>query len=115
MGVQLDTSMSNAIPVHQLRAPQRWLLLELLTQEGDGEDALHIHVLEQHPEAWSGTEEDNGAPWLTGNRLEIAKELCQLGLCRWLAVDLVTFTPMGRCVAENLAQRVIYGRFAQAS
>lgn len=107
--------MSNAIPVHQLRASQRWLLLELLTQEGDGEDALHINVLAQSPEAWSGTEEDDTAPWLAANRLDVARELCQLGLCRWLAVDLVTFTPMGRNVAEALAQRVIYGRFAQAS
>lgn len=107
--------MSNIIPVHQLRAAQRWLLVELLTQEGDGEDALHIGALAPQPEDWDVEDEEQASPWLSHQRMEVARELCQLGLCRWLAVDLVAFTPMGRSVAEALAQRLIYGRFAQAS
>lgn len=107
--------MSNVIPVHQLRAAQRWLLVELLTQEGDGEDALHLGALAPQPEDGAFEDEEDGSPWLSHQRMAIARELCQLGLCKWLAVDLVAFTPMGRCVAEALAQRLIYGRFAQAS
>lgn len=108
--------MSNVIPVHQLRAAQRWLLVELLTQEGDGEDALHLSTLDRtSADAPPEDDIDVDAPWFMQHRMEVARELCQLGLCRWLAVDLVGFTPLGRSVAEAVAQKLIYGTFARAS
>ncbi len=73
--------------VHTLSAPQRRMLLEMLTSERAGEDALFV-----------GT---------AFGRDRTGSELCRLRLSDWVDPERVIFTDYGRHVAELLATRLV--------
>lgn len=73
--------------VHTLSAPQRRMLLELLTSERAGEDVLYVgHVL---------------------GRDRTASGLCRLRMSDWVDDRNIIFTEYGRHVAETLASRLV--------
>jgi len=73
--------------VHTLTAPQRRMLLELLTSERAGEDALYV-----------------GAAM---GRDRTASGLCRLRMTDWVDGQNIIFTNYGRHVAETLATRMV--------
>lgn len=73
--------------VHVLTAAQRRMLLELLTSERAGEDALFVgHTL---------------------GRDRTASGLCRMRLSDWVDEENIIFTDYGRHVAETLATRMV--------
>ncbi len=72
---------------HEIEAPQRRMLLELLASERAGEDAL---VVGNH-----------------FGRDDIAASLCALELAEWVGPDEAVLTGLGRHVAESLARRLL--------
>lgn len=73
--------------VHTLSAPQRRMLLELLTSERAGEDALYVGTMMGRDRTASG--------------------LCRLRLSDWVDEHNIIFTDHGRHVAEALATRLV--------
>jgi hypothetical protein len=73
--------------VHTLEAQERRMLLEMLASERAGEEALHVGE-------WFG-------------RNAVAHALCRLRMTEWVDDDHVAFTPVGRRVAEALAERLV--------
>jgi hypothetical protein len=73
--------------VHTLSASQRRMLLELLTSERAGEDALYV------------------GPRLGRDRT--ASGLCRLRMADWVDEQHIIFTEYGRHVAETLATRMV--------
>ena len=72
---------------HDIKAPQRRMLLEMLASERAGEEAL---VIGQH-----------------FGRDETAASLSELGLASWVGTDEAVLTGLGRHVAESFARRLV--------
>ena len=74
------------IEVHQLSAPERRMLLEMLASERAGEISLHV--------AHYG-------------RSRVADSLEELAMAEWVADKEIVFTDLGRWLAESLAERLV--------
>lgn len=73
--------------VHTLTASQRRMLLELLTSERAGEEALRVGPIMGRDRTASG--------------------LCRLRMSDWVDEENIIFTDYGRHVAEALATRLV--------